>query len=71
MKADLEDSSICGLTKKQIQRALLHSKKSFKGIAINARCLKQNRSNSKCFSEQNKLIECLQKEYLLAKGKRV
>jgi len=71
MKAVPEDSSICGLPKKQIQRALSHSNKSFNGIAMNARCLERNNSNSKCFSEQNKLIECLQNEYLLAKGKCV
>lgn len=68
---DLEDNSICGLTKKQIQDLLSYSNKyPIKGIALSPKCLEvQNVNYDQCLMEQNKLIECLQKEYFLAKGK--
>lgn len=68
---DLEDGSICGLTKTQIQDLLSYSYEyPIKGIALSPKCLKaQNINNDQCLMEQNKLIECLQKEYYLAKGK--
>lgn len=66
----LKDDDICGLTKKQIQEALSHSLKySVNGIAINSDCLEgQNINNDQCLKEQSKLIECLQREYVLTKG---
>jgi len=69
LKVDPEDGSICGLSKKQIQKALSYSKKSIKGIAIDAKCLEERNNSNEYLAEQYKLIECLQKEYLLAKGK--
>ncbi|XP_025200913.1 uncharacterized protein LOC112598599 [Melanaphis sacchari] len=44
------------------------NKYSLKGIAKNSECLEeQNIGNDYCLTEQYKLIECLQKEYFLAK----
>jgi len=71
LKNNLEDNLICGLSKKQIYEAMSYTNKySFKGITKNLECLEeQNISNDQCLTEQYKLIECLQKEYFLAKGK--
>jgi len=71
LKNDFEDNLICGLSKKQIHEAMSYSNKySLKGIAKNSECLEeQNIGNDHCLTEQYKLIECLQKEYFLAKGK--
>ena len=73
LKNNLEDNLICGLSKKQIHEAMSCTNKySFKGIAINSECLEErNISNEHCLTEQYKLIECLQKEYFLAKGKHL
>ncbi|XP_027842180.2 uncharacterized protein LOC114123418 [Aphis gossypii] len=69
LKNDFEDNLICGLSKKQIHEAMFYSNKySLKGIAKNSECLEeQNIGNDHCLTEQYKLIECLQKEYFLAK----
>ncbi|KAE9545200.1 hypothetical protein AGLY_000743 [Aphis glycines] len=69
LKNDFEDNLICGLSKKQIHEAMSYSNKySLKGIAKNSECLEeQNIGNDHCLTEQYKLIECLQKEYFLAK----
>lgn len=71
MAINQKDNEICGLTENQIQESLSHPNKYLmRGIAINPRCLKsENVVNSECLTEQNKLIECLQKQYMLAKGK--
>lgn len=66
---DLEDSSICGLSKKQIIDALTDSVKS---IAIDPKCLEdQVFKNDRCLIEQKKLIECLHKEFFLTNGKNI
>lgn len=71
LKNELDDNLICGLSKKQIHEAMSYNNKySFKGIAKNTECLEgRNISHNQCLIEQYKLIECLQKEYFLAKGK--
>lgn len=71
MATDLNDYSICGLSKKIIQEAMSYSKNdTIKSIAVNSKCLdERNVHNNNCLTEQYKLIECLNKEYLLAQGK--
>lgn len=69
---DLEENSICGISKKKIEEILLYSKQYItKGIAINSKCLNErNIGNDKCLTEQYKLIECLRKECFLTEGKK-
>lgn len=72
LKNDLENNLICGLSKKQIYEAMSYTNNKYKikGIVKNLECLEeQNFTNDHCLTEQYKLIECLQKEYFLAKGK--
>lgn len=70
---NLEDESICGLSKKQIQEAMFFSSNSsvIKAILVDPKCLDSglNVSQDQCLAEQYKLIECLEKECFLAKGK--
>lgn len=66
---DLEDSSICGLSKNQILDALSDSVKC---IATDQKCLEdQLFKNDRCLKEQQKLIECLHKEQFITKGKHI
>jgi len=72
LKNDLENNLICGLSKKQVHEAMSYTnnKHKTKGIIKNLECLEErNITNDRCLTEQHKLIECLQKEYFLAKGK--
>lgn len=61
--------NVCGLNMKQIDELLSHS--AVKGITTNSKCSETQNFNSyqQCLNEQNKFIECLQKEYFITKGK--
>lgn len=69
---NLEDESICELSKKQIQEAMFYSSNSsaVKAILVDPKCMDGglNVSQDQCLAEQYKLIECLEKECFLTKG---
>lgn len=66
------NSSICGLSKVQVQGVLSNLKKyPFNGISIDSNCLMEGPKINfdKCLTEQHQLIDCLNKEFLSIIGR--